>query len=188
MTFHAADDRIGYSMPITVDRCHVESGPLIGDVDIDLIGGSFGVNRHPLDSGMAGGVGGGFAGRPHHGIEGGTEESLAHRDEFYADVVISFDPAGHGLEGSTEQSRIGVRVGFEQPLTQFTLLGPGQGDHLVGVVGPLNERQCLEDRIMQVGGNLRSFFGTDSVAAFLVECRNQPDDPRPDQQHEDRQP
>ena len=55
----------------------------------------------------------------------------------------------------------------------------------VGRVGsPLDQRQGLEHRVVQVGGHLGPFVGADALGALVGELAAEPHDPRPGEQHD----
>ena len=72
-----------------------------------------------------------------------------------------------------------------EPRAQVALLRPGQPGHGGRVVGALlDQRQGLQHRVVQVGGDVGPLLGADPLLALGVEVGGEPEHPRPD--HERR--
>ena len=84
--------------------------------------------------------------------------------------------------GGVERSR---RPGLEQPGPQLALLGPGQAGHLAGVARrSLDERQGLEDRVVDGGRHVGPLLGADPLAALDGEVAGQCQPPRTEHDQE----
>ena len=86
------------------------------------------------------------------------------------------DPLGE--HGGVLADRSG-RPALEEPGAQLALLGPGEAHHLLGIVGrPLNERQRLQHRIVDMGRHLGPLLGQRTRLALGDEVPEEAQPPR----------
>ena len=112
------------------------------------------------------------------GHQGGAflvEGAVTHRDHVDRHLVALLDL---GTEGVQRGGQVLVTIGGRatgQPFAEFAFLQAGQGRDLPGIVGPLlDQGQGLEDRVVEVGGQVGSLLGADPFGAFGREVADQP--------------
>ena len=93
-----------------------------------------------------------------------VERAVADHDDLDGDAVVGLDLALEHADALGQRRRLladGARgPPLEQPGPQLALLGPGQPHHVLGIVGrALDEGQCLEDRVVDVGRHLGPLLG-----------------------------
>jgi hypothetical protein len=99
--------------------------------------------------------------------------------------VPVLDLRDHGLERGDEARRRTVcgRALVEQPGPELALLAAGEHAGPARCVGvPLDERERLQHRVVQVGRHLGALLGADALPALHAEIAPQPHDPRPEEQ------
>ena len=88
--------------------------------------------------------------------------------------VVEFDCGGHLPKLGGEVGAGGCGSG-EEPVPQLALLRPGEPGHLGGCAGPvLDQRERLQHRIVQVGGDLRALLLPDAGGALGHQVGPQP--------------
>jgi hypothetical protein len=135
-------------------------------------------------------VPGGVEGRLLAGVDQGpggvVEGGVADHDDVHGHVVAPLDPRGDRLHGRA-QAALGRHRDPVQPSPQLPLLAAGQAHDLGGGVGPLDQGQGVQDRVVQVGGHLGPGLGADPAPALLGQLVDQPgrpgaeDEAEPDQ-------
>ena len=156
-----------------------EPAPAVADVHRDrvrldlLIDGDHGRAR------VARRVGHRLPRRQHERLEPIVERAVAadvHGLDRYP--VLLLDGDRDRLERFAEIEVDARRRATEEPRPQLALLAPGQADHRTGVVGPaLDEREGLQDGVVEVRRHLGPFVGADALTPLLDQRGPQPPQP-----------
>src|SRR5215207_7847078 len=179
----AAADRVGDAAPVGRDLVGVEPLALVADEPGELVRLDLDVDRDQRRPRMPGGVEGRLLAGVDQGPAGLVERGVADDHDVHGHVVALLDPAGDRLDGQP-QLALGRHRRPVQPGPQLPLLPAGQADDLRRGVGPLDQGQGVEHRVVQVGGHLGPGLGADPAAALLGQVVDQPGRPGAEDQAE----
>lgn len=134
---------------------------------------------------MLGGVG--------HGLPGGgrdvgqalVEVDVARLDQIHRDTVPLLDAAG-GVGQGTREGGLAPLPATVQPGAQVALLGPGEHLGTRRILGPLDQGERLEHRVVQPGGHGHPFLGADALRALTLRLGARPGDARSEEQDDAR--
>ena len=117
-----------------------------------------------------------LAGRPHRGPRAASSTGgVADDDQLDGQRVVVLDLGDHAGRQPGQRATLAADRGVVQPGAQLALLAAGEpGDRrwLVGV--PLDQRQRLQHRVVQVGGDRGPLLGADARRALLGPRVEQP--------------
>ncbi len=184
---HAPHDRPRDALPVVVDRRGVEPAPPVADERLDTTAVDLDVHRHDRRTAVVGGV--------HHGLSHGldqrrdarVERAVAHEHDGDLDRrVVGLDLVGEPVEGEGERAgRVAGRAAVGpvpvvvQPGAQLALLTPGEAPGLGRRVGvPLDQRQRLQDRVVQVRRHVGPLLAADAFPPLVAELADESHDPR----------
>ena len=117
------------------------------------------------------------------GPAGLVEGGVADDHDVDGHVVALLDPGRDRLDGRAQPALRRHRDPVE-PGPQLALLPAGQADDLRRGVGPLDQGQGVQHRVVQVGGHLGAGLGADAAAALLGQLGGQPGRPGAEDQAE----
>ena len=176
---HAADNRLLHAKPIARHRGRVESPAAIANEHRRLCGVEFRIDRDRGSAGVLGGVDHRLARSLKHGEQPFVQLSLADDNRLDRDPVRILDVRHRLFERATEILRV-VGRGSVQPAAQLALLTTHQPLHLTRVVDvPLDQRQRVQHRVVQVRGKFSAFLLADSGSAFGRQLAQRAEPPRP---------
>ena len=120
-----------------------------------------------------------------------VERAVPDHHDLDGDPVIRLDLALEHADALGQGGRLVAdgagRPALEQPRPELALLGPGQADHVLGIVGrALDEGQGLEDRVVDVGRHLGPLLGQGPGLALGHQVAHQAEPPRPEDHHDGR--
>src|SRR5215218_7578107 len=164
----AAADRVGDAAPVGRHRLGVEALALVAHESGELVRLHLDVHRHQRRPRVPAGV---------------VERGVADHHHVDGDVVALLDPGRDLLHGRPQPALVRHR-GPVQPGPQLPLLAAGQADDLGRGVGPLDQGQGVQHRVVQVGGHLGPGLGADAAPALLGQLAGQPGRPGAEDQAE----
>ena len=153
----------------------VEAGAAISYEDLGPLRIELGVDRDLARVGRE-------LGRVDERLAGGGDECLAALVHLAITDGNDLDRHAMGVlnlgGGELERGGDAVRgrraVGVEEPRPQLALLSPGELRHLARVAGALlHQGQCLQNRVVEVGGQLGALLGPDPLGALAGEVAPQ---------------
>ena len=100
-------------------------------------------------------------------------------DEFDANAVDLLDLGGEAFDSGDEAFAIEANIRVE-PAAQFALLAAGEGGDAAGVGFALDECECLEDGVVDAGGELLALLGADAGGALGIAFAGEPPEPGED--------
>ena len=168
MAFHATDYRVPDAAAVRARLIGVETRTAIAHEDLGAAVLDLGVERDRLRPGELG--------RVHERLAGGgdqrgrtiVERAVADGHDLDRDVVVGLDLGRGGLERAGERRGAGG-PGVVQPRPQLALLAAGERGDLARVVGALlDERERLQDGVVQVGGDLGALLRADPLRPLVA--------------------
>ncbi len=137
---------------------------------------------------MPRGVGQGLAGGRDDRAQGLLERGVADRDHVDGHAVGVLDGRGRGTQRAGHAALVDRLLAVE-PGTQVALLAAGQpGDRGAVVGGALDERERLQHRVVQVGGDVGTLLAAHPLLALGGQVGGQPVEPRADDDGDARHP
>ena len=105
-----------------------------------------------------------------------VERAVAHAHDFDSHGVVLLDACCSVLQGRG-QGLFRVAAGLVEPRAQVAFFGARQAHHAIRIVGvPADERECLQYRVVHLGGQLGAGLRPDPflplVSEFPVEARD----------------
>src|SRR5690625_1787611 len=166
------DDRAAHPVPVGGDRIEVEARTAVPDEHLDHSLTDLNVQRHrgrAVDHRVAQRL----AGARGKGLDRGAGRVVPGGDDVDGHPVLVLHLAGNLAQRGSHRVPGGGPVGI-QPLAQLALLCSGQPCHLVGVLGAgADERERLQHRVVQVGGDVGALRLPRSSGAFGAEVRSE---------------
>ena len=160
VSLHAPDYRLADAAAIGRDGLGIEAGPAIVDEDPRAALLDLGVEAHrsPVRREL-GGVGERLAARRDERLEPLVELRVADDHRLDRRAVRVLDVGGGRAERVGEALVRPARLGVGEPFAQLPLLAACQPSDLLGVVGALlDQREGLEDRVVEVRGHVRALI------------------------------
>ena len=192
---HPAVHRVGQAVAVAGHGVRVEADAAVAHEHVHLLRLHLDVDAHLAHLRVLGSVDHRLPGGEHERAQPVVERPVADHDRTHVDRVGVLDLRGCGGDRAGQalvERRVAGRPpgaavagGAVQPVAQLALLAAGEPQHLARLVGlALDERQRLQHRVVQVGGDLRALGLDDALAALLAQLAHQPHPPR-DGEHTD---
>ena len=180
MAAHPVEDAAAHAVAVGGHGLEVEAAAAVAHEDLDGLVVDLGVDvdaRHP---GVPGGVGQGLAGRRDDRAQRLVERGVTDRDHVDGHAVGVLDARGGGAQRAGHAALVDRLLAVE-PGAQVALLAAGQpGDGGAVVGGALDQRQGLQHRVVQVGGDVGALLAAHPLLALRGQVGGQPVEPRPD--------
>ena len=173
MAFHPAPDRVSDARTVAADVVGIETDALITHEDLDASQADLGED---VDSGRARmpcRIDRCFASGHEYGLTLVAGLPVADDDDLDRDLVHVLDLGHDPLELGLEARWLVEGTLLEQPVAQLAFLTTGEIDHADIVGTLLDESECLQHRVVQVSGEVRSLFATDATAPLLEQLIGQ---------------
>ena len=128
--------------------------------------------------GVLGGVDHGLSGGAQHGAESVVDVAVTDTDHFDGDAVFLLHFGGHPFQPGTDGG-LGVGGSLVEPTAQGTFLDACQTLYLARVLrASLDEGECVQHGVVDVGGHLVALVEADAVLSLLGEVVGEPPPPR----------
>src|SRR5215207_5363854 len=178
-----AADGVGDAAPVGRHLVGVEALALVAHEPAEVVRLHLDVHRDQRRPRVPGRVERRLLAGVDQGPAGLVERGVADHDDVDGHVVALLDPGRDRLDGRP-QPALGRHRDPVQPGPQLPLLAPGQPDHLGRGVGPLDQGQGVQDRVVEVGGHLGPGLGADPATALVGQLGGQPGRPGGEDQHQ----
>ncbi len=162
----------------------VEPAAAVADEDLELTVGDLCEDIDPRCTGVPGRVDHRLACRRYERRGPRIDRAVPDSDQLDWDLVGDLDLTDRLLQGGFDGD-VGACRRVEQPAAQLAFLGARQlGDdgRVIGLT--LDQRKCLQHRVVQMCGDVGAFLAANALGAFTAQLAVEPQRPRPEDKPE----
>ena len=179
-----ADDRVAHAAPVGRDRWRIEADAAVAHEHLDAVRLHLGVEVHALAARRTWPRWSSPRARPARSPRARRRAARRRRSRPRSARGAAPRPPPRRARAPPPRCPRPSRLGrLEQPVAQLALLAARQAGHLARVVGALlDQRERLQDRVVQVGGQLGALLLADARGALGGQAAREAHDPGPEQQ------